>query len=218
MDPREAVNVLETFDAMLRGIIDSLDADGTLLLITSDHGNIEDLTTKTHTLQPRAAHTVRRGSERHLRGRFGPGADLTAVTPSLLELYRRRAVRTIMPGGMSQGAKPDDACPLPAGPCTPSCPRIQTRPLFCRGDIHRCACPLPPHAWVVPLPAALWLLTWASARERRMSRGAALAHCRVPHPLVRCAQIRRRRTGSPITPRSTLREDRARDRDSDNPP
>jgi hypothetical protein len=84
MDAREAVKVLETFDAMLRGIIDSLDADGTLLLVTSDHGNIEDLSTKSHTLNPVPLILYGAGGE-EFAGRFGPGADLTAVTPSLLE-------------------------------------------------------------------------------------------------------------------------------------
>jgi hypothetical protein len=84
MDPREAVNVLETFDAMLRGIIDSLDTGETLLLITSDHGNIEDLTTKTHTRNPVPLILYGAGAL-PFAGRFGPGADLTAVTPLLLE-------------------------------------------------------------------------------------------------------------------------------------
>ena len=83
MDPREAVNVLETFDAMLGGILDSLDADGTLLLITSDHGNIEDLTTKTHTCNPVPLVLYGAGASSCAR-RFDADAGLTAVTPVLL--------------------------------------------------------------------------------------------------------------------------------------
>jgi hypothetical protein len=83
MDPREAVNVLETFDAMLGGILDSLDADGTLLLITSDHGNIEDLTTKTHTCNPVPLVLYGAGAASCAR-RFDADAGLTAVTPVLL--------------------------------------------------------------------------------------------------------------------------------------
>ncbi len=48
----EAIGVLEMFDAMLGGILDSLDTGRTLLLITSDHGNIEDMSVKTHTRHP----------------------------------------------------------------------------------------------------------------------------------------------------------------------
>ena len=84
MEPREAVNVLETFDAMLRGVIDSLDTGETLLLVTSDHGNIEDLTTKTHTRNPVPLILYGAGAE-SFAGRFEPGADLTSVTPSLLD-------------------------------------------------------------------------------------------------------------------------------------
>ena len=48
----EAVRVLETFDAMLVGVIEGLDTTSTLLVMTSDHGNIEDLSTKSHTRNP----------------------------------------------------------------------------------------------------------------------------------------------------------------------
>jgi 2,3-bisphosphoglycerate-independent phosphoglycerate mutase len=84
MNAGEAVSVLETFDAMLGGILDSLDAGETLLLITSDHGNIEDLTTKSHTRHPVPLILYGAGA-RSFADRLEPGADLTAVTPSLLE-------------------------------------------------------------------------------------------------------------------------------------
>jgi 2,3-bisphosphoglycerate-independent phosphoglycerate mutase len=48
----EAAQVLETFDAMLAGVLRHLDWSSTLVMITSDHGNIEDLTTKGHTRNP----------------------------------------------------------------------------------------------------------------------------------------------------------------------
>ena len=43
----EAVNLLEDLDIFLDTVIDNLE-DDTLLIITSDHGNIEDLSLKTH--------------------------------------------------------------------------------------------------------------------------------------------------------------------------
>jgi 2,3-bisphosphoglycerate-independent phosphoglycerate mutase len=49
---KEAIEALERFDAMLGGILDSLDTARTLLVITSDHGNIEDMSVKTHTRHP----------------------------------------------------------------------------------------------------------------------------------------------------------------------
>jgi hypothetical protein len=84
MDFAGAVNVLETFDAMLGGILRSLDAGETLLLITSDHGNIEDLTTKSHTRHPVPLYVYGAGAASFAR-RFTPDADLTAVTPLILD-------------------------------------------------------------------------------------------------------------------------------------
>jgi phosphopentomutase len=67
---------------MLGGIIDSLDANETLLLITSDHGNIEDLTTKTHTRNPVPLILYGAGAA-PCADRFETDAGLTAVTPLL---------------------------------------------------------------------------------------------------------------------------------------
>ncbi len=48
----EAVQVLHMLDRLFRGILDALDYEHMLLIVTSDHGNIEDLSTKTHTRNP----------------------------------------------------------------------------------------------------------------------------------------------------------------------
>jgi len=48
----EAVEVLERFDEFLGGVLQHLDFDSTLLVVMSDHGNIEDLSTKSHTRNP----------------------------------------------------------------------------------------------------------------------------------------------------------------------
>jgi 2,3-bisphosphoglycerate-independent phosphoglycerate mutase len=80
----EAVRVLESLDRMLTGIVNTLDEAKTLLLITSDHGNIEDMTTKTHTRHPVPLVLYGAGAA-SFAGRFPPGADLTAVAPLLLE-------------------------------------------------------------------------------------------------------------------------------------
>jgi len=79
-----AVGVLETFDAMLGGILESLDPDGTLLLLSSDHGNIEEMTTKTHTRHP-VPLIVYGADAPAFAERIGPDADLTAVAPLVLE-------------------------------------------------------------------------------------------------------------------------------------
>ncbi|MCX6138679.1 MAG: hypothetical protein NTV54_14435 [Ignavibacteriales bacterium] len=46
---REAVESLERFDAFLGGILESWNPHKDTLLIASDHGNVEDLSTKSHT-------------------------------------------------------------------------------------------------------------------------------------------------------------------------
>ncbi len=51
-DWKEAVDVLERFDQLLEGLIDSIDRSKTLVVLSSDHGNIEDLAVKTHTRNP----------------------------------------------------------------------------------------------------------------------------------------------------------------------
>lgn len=51
-DPKFAVEVLERFDAFLGGLIEKLDLSTTLVVMISDHGNIEDLSTKGHTRNP----------------------------------------------------------------------------------------------------------------------------------------------------------------------
>jgi hypothetical protein len=47
-----AVSNLETFDAFLGGLLEAADLDETLIIVTSDHGNVEDMTVRTHTMNP----------------------------------------------------------------------------------------------------------------------------------------------------------------------
>ncbi len=90
---QEAVDVLERFDAMLVGIIETLNPNNTLLLITSDHGNLEDITTKTHTRNPVPCilygyrHAEFSDRLQHSKPRVGRArmTDLTRVAPVLLE-------------------------------------------------------------------------------------------------------------------------------------
>ena len=43
-----AIQLMETFDGVLGGLTEEWDDDG-LILVTSDHGNMEDLSTRKHT-------------------------------------------------------------------------------------------------------------------------------------------------------------------------
>jgi 2,3-bisphosphoglycerate-independent phosphoglycerate mutase len=88
-DMRQAVEVLEKFDAFLLGILEGIDRAETLLLITSDHGNIEDLSTKSHTRHPVPLIAAGAGADSffaHVRGSSSGVPNLTAVAPALLEV------------------------------------------------------------------------------------------------------------------------------------
>ena len=84
---KEAVGVLEQIDQLLAGVLERMDQRRDLLLITSDHGNLEDLSTKTHTRHPVPAILY---GQRHmdfaakLEGPRRPG--LCDVTPALVSL------------------------------------------------------------------------------------------------------------------------------------
>lgn len=80
-DMTKAVTVLERLDAFLGGLLDSLDLDSTLVLAISDHGNIEDLSTKMHTRNPVPCLALGRG-HRTCAERI---RNLTHVAPCVLD-------------------------------------------------------------------------------------------------------------------------------------
>jgi 2,3-bisphosphoglycerate-independent phosphoglycerate mutase len=86
---QEARTVLQLLDDMLAGILRSINPNKVMLILTSDHGNLEDLTTKSHTRHPVPLIVFGNGHEEFAR-RFYPSekgiADLTAVTPALVDL------------------------------------------------------------------------------------------------------------------------------------
>lgn len=89
----EAVEVLERFDGMLAAIIETLDTRSTSLLITSDHGNVEDMSVKTHTRNPVPAILFGRGHDlfaSQLHPAQSNGADLTRVMPLLMRYITER--------------------------------------------------------------------------------------------------------------------------------
>jgi 2,3-bisphosphoglycerate-independent phosphoglycerate mutase len=77
-----AIEVLERLDAFIGGILWNFDAGDSLLLFTSDHGNIEDLSTKSHTRNPVPLLLVGQ-NHRKLAERIN---SLTRITPSVVEL------------------------------------------------------------------------------------------------------------------------------------
>ncbi|GAB4581567.1 MAG: metalloenzyme [Anaerolineales bacterium] len=81
----QAVQILENFDAVLGGLLDAWQDDEGLVLLTSDHGNLEDLSTRKHTMNPVPGLVI--GAPR-LRARFLEGIeDLAGVTPAILRMF-----------------------------------------------------------------------------------------------------------------------------------
>jgi hypothetical protein len=74
---------IEKIDAFIDSILVHLDLDSTCLLLTSDHGNIEDLDTAGHTSNPVPTIFWGRGKEL-MASRVTSIAD---VTPTLIELF-----------------------------------------------------------------------------------------------------------------------------------
>jgi 2,3-bisphosphoglycerate-independent phosphoglycerate mutase len=86
---KEAVGALEQIDQLLAGILERMDLRRDLLIITSDHGNLEDLSTKSHTRHPVPAILY---GHRHtdlaakLDGQSLRRPGLCDVTPALVSL------------------------------------------------------------------------------------------------------------------------------------
>ncbi len=80
-DMERAVGLIEGLDRLLRSLVAHVDLARTLVCVASDHGNLEDLRTKSHTANPVPVLLWGRGRESvapRLR-------DLTDVAPALLE-------------------------------------------------------------------------------------------------------------------------------------
>ena len=88
MDRKLAESVLKNLDEMIGGIADA-GFDDLTLLISSDHGNVEDISIKTHTLNPSLTAVAGEYVE-FFKGRVGSICD---VTPRVTELFREHFVR-----------------------------------------------------------------------------------------------------------------------------
>ncbi|MEM1115578.1 MAG: alkaline phosphatase family protein [Bacteroidota bacterium] len=78
-DAARAASVLASLDRFVGALLDHL-GDDHLLVVTSDHGNLEDLGTKSHTRNP--VPLVARGPS---AGAFAEAASLLDVTPALID-------------------------------------------------------------------------------------------------------------------------------------
>jgi 2,3-bisphosphoglycerate-independent phosphoglycerate mutase len=83
-DMAAALELLSTLDAVLGGLLAAWDDAAGLILVTSDHGNMEDLSVRGHTLNPVPALVI---GAPELRRRFTAGlAGLTDVAPAIERL------------------------------------------------------------------------------------------------------------------------------------
>lgn len=81
-DMRMAVEVLERFDGFLGGVLKQFDEANSLLIVTSDHGNVEDISTKSHTRNPVPVLLVGKNKD-WMSKRV---KNLTHITPAIVKL------------------------------------------------------------------------------------------------------------------------------------
>lgn len=88
-DPELIAKVLDEVDEIVRGALEETNLADTLIIVTSDHGNIEDVTAKGHTLNPVPTMLIGAGREqiapriRSLIDIAPAIVDLLGATPSL---------------------------------------------------------------------------------------------------------------------------------------
>jgi 2,3-bisphosphoglycerate-independent phosphoglycerate mutase len=82
----QACQLLETFDQVLEGLLNTWNDRHGLILITSDHGNLEDLSTRHHTRNPVPALVIGDPEGRQL---FTENLhDLTGISPAILRYLK----------------------------------------------------------------------------------------------------------------------------------
>ena len=79
----QAVDLLQSLDAVLAGLIETWDTSRDLIVVTSDHGNLEDLQARSHTRNLVPALVI---GPRSARREFLDGlGDLTGFAPAILK-------------------------------------------------------------------------------------------------------------------------------------
>ena len=81
-----AVRQLETFDGVLKGLLEAWQAKDGLIVLTSDHGNMEDLSTRKHTAAKVPLLLI---GELNARREFGSGIlDLSSIAPAIAKYLK----------------------------------------------------------------------------------------------------------------------------------
>lgn len=78
-----AIALLENLDAVLGGLVEAWGARSDLIVVSSDHGNLEDLSQRGHTLNPVPGMLI--GPMKMRRGFASELKDLTSFAPAILE-------------------------------------------------------------------------------------------------------------------------------------
>ncbi|MBM7615934.1 alkaline phosphatase family protein [Alkaliphilus hydrothermalis] len=81
----KAIEIIERLDQFIGGILDKINLEETLVIITSDHGNIEDLSIKTHTMNPVPTMLVGKSAE-VIKDDI---KDLTDITPAIVKVLEK---------------------------------------------------------------------------------------------------------------------------------
>ena len=96
-EPEMALDVLGRLDGLLDGLLAALDPQRDLLLVTSDHGNLEDTTTTDHTLNPVPGLLWGAGAAEMATSL----SSLVDVAPAVLHWLTRHTPRHESPAGQS---------------------------------------------------------------------------------------------------------------------
>ena len=83
-DMAEALHLLADLDQFLAGLLATVDLAETLIIITSDHGNLEDTSVRGHTLNPVATVVIGAGQQTVAE----QISSLTDITPALLAILK----------------------------------------------------------------------------------------------------------------------------------
>jgi hypothetical protein len=80
---QQAVEMMEGFDGVLGGLLSAWDTSGDLIILTSDHGNMEDMSVRGHTRNPVPGLLI--GPDEARRQAADRLTDLTDLAPFLLD-------------------------------------------------------------------------------------------------------------------------------------
>ena len=83
-DKDKVTSCLKDIDGLIQGILENLDLENNIFLIVSDHGNIEDLTTRSHTRNP--VPTIVFNTKKEIRNLWCESIhSLQDITPTIMK-------------------------------------------------------------------------------------------------------------------------------------